>query len=519
MTQICKKGPRFGVASRRSILKSGAAILSAAVLATTSVQAQEGTPKDGGTLRIAQTADIQPNNILAGRGGNNPFRHNVFDSLTVLDSETGQPRGVLATDWSSSDDGLTFTVQIRDDVTFHSGRPMTAEDVVYTLEQVAVPTNSSQMKPLVDEWISIEATGDYEVTITSETPIAPRVFDVFQLAVIVDRETFGGLQDGSEVIGTGPFEFDSWSPGASVRMTRNEDYWDDPAHLEAVEINVINDSTAMANALRGRVDMVLDLTPRDQVMFQGDPNIEIFNSPGGQFFPLGIDVTAEPFDNKALRQAIGYAIDRERIIDQVMSGAGEAASVWWRSNETGSTDEINSYYSYDPDRARALIAEAGAEGTTVPINVIGYGSVPAIYEIVQNNLRDVGLVPQGQILETAAFDQRQTAGDLGASFMQIHGLQGFSAATLVDALPALRTNNPSKFDPPRYEELKLALQSAQGEEAYAAALQELANFMLDEAFSHVLIKAQPIGAKRVEVQDLEFDNTGFLHLADTWLDD
>ncbi|WBU63910.1 ABC transporter substrate-binding protein [Paracoccus aerodenitrificans] len=506
----------FAGLHRRDVLRGGAGLAGSLMLLPQALRAQDA-PKQGGTLRIAQSADIQPNNILAGREGNNSFRHNVFDSLTVLDSETGQPRPVLATEWESSEDGKSFVIRIRDDVTFHSGRAMDASDVIFTLEQVLVPENASQMRPLVQEWTSFEATGDYEITITSEKAIAPRVFDVLQLAVIVDRESFEGLKDGSQVIGTGPFKFANWVPGASARFEKNEDYWGGAPNLDAIEISVISDPTAMANAIRGRVDLVVGLTPRDQVMFRGDPNVEVFEGPGGQFFPLGIDVTAAPFDNKALRQAIGYAIDRERIIEQVFSGSGETVDVWWRSNAPGSTEAINRHYSYDPDKARELIAEAGAEGIDVPMNVIAYGPVPAIYEIVQNNLREVGLNPTGQIMETAAFDQGQTAGELGPVFMQVHGLQGFSAATLVDAFPALRPGNPSKFDPPRYRELKDALQAAQGEEDFAAALTELAEFMLDEAFSHVLVKAPPIHAKQPALSGLIYDNVGYLHLGSAWL--
>jgi peptide/nickel transport system substrate-binding protein len=511
------RNKKSGGFSRRVLLKGGAALAALTTVAAGASFAQ-AAPKQGGTLRISQTADIQPGNILAGRGGNNAFRHNVFDTLTVLDATTGQPRAVLATEWESSNDNKTFVVRIRDDVTFHSGRPMTAEDVVYTFEQIKVPENSSQMRPLVSEWTSMTATGPHEVTITSDKAIAPRVFDVFQLATIVDKETFAGLKDASTVVGTGPFKFESWVPGATVRLVANESYWGGRPYLDAIELNVINDPTALANSIRGRADLVLELTPRDQIMFQGDASVELFSGPGGAFHPMGIDVTKPPFDNKSLRQAFGFAIDRERILDQVFSGQGEVSNLWWRSNEPGTTEELRNHYSYDPDRARALIAEAGAEGVDVPIKVIGFGSTPAVYEIIQNNLREVGLNPVGEVLETAAFDQGQTAGELGPVFVQIHGLQGFSAATLVDAFPALRPNNPSKFDPPRYRELKDALQAAQGEQAYAAALQELATFMLDEAFSHVVIKTVPLHAKLPGVMDLDFDNVGYLHLGKAWID-
>jgi peptide/nickel transport system substrate-binding protein len=136
--------------------------------------------------------------------------------------------------------------------------------------------------------------------------------------------------------------------------------------------------------------------------------------------------------------------------------------------------------------------------------------------VVQNNLREVGLNPVGQVLETAAFDQLQTAGDLGPAFQQVHGLQGFSAATLVDAFPALRDGNPSDFSPPRYRELKDALQAAQGD-AYAPALAELAEFMLDEAFSHILLHTPPLHAKTAKLQGFSFNNVGYLQLAEAHL--
>lgn len=499
---------------RRSVL-IGAAAAALLLAAPGSAFAQQ-TPVDGGTLRLVQGADAQPKNILAGRAGNDSWRHQVFDALTVLDSETGLPRGVLATDWESSEDGLSFVVRIRDDVTFHTGRPLTAADVVFTLEQVAVPENSSQMRPIVSAYTSIEATGEYEVTITSDTPVAPRVFDLFQLAVIVDSETFSGLADGSQVIGTGPFRWREWVSGASLTLEKNPDYWGEGPYLDAIEISVLGDSTAQANALRGRADMVMGLTPRDSVMFRGDPNVQMLQAAGGQIFPLGLDVSA--IESKELRQAIGFALDRQRIIDQLFDGVGNGSAVWWSDNEPGTTEDLTGFYSYDPERARQLIAAAGAEGAEIDLTVIGLQPVPALYEIVQNNLREVGLTPVGDVVETAAFDQGQTAGDLGPAFMQIHGLQGFSAATLVDALPALRDGNPSKFDPPRYRELKDALQSAQDQDTYAAALQELGLFMLDEAFSHVIVHTNRLDATTSKVHGVVHVNVGYLELAKAWLE-
>ncbi|MCC2689246.1 MAG: hbpA 1 [Rhizobiaceae bacterium] len=515
MTVTGSRLPQTICLPRREVLKGGAGLAGLLMLGTAPARAQ-GTPVSGGTLRIAQGTDAQPKNALAGRAGNNSWRHNVFDTLTVLDSTTGEPRPILATEWSSSEDGKSFVIRLREGVTFHSGRPFTAEDVVFTLEQVKVPENASQMRPIVMGYTSVEATGTHEVTITSDKPVAPRIFDVFQLAVILDKDTMSGLADGSKVIGTGPYRWADWVPGASFRLERNDAYWGEKPHLDAVDVSVITDPTAMANAVRGRADLVLAMTPRDAAMFSGDPSIELFQSPGGQIFPLGLNVTAPPFDKKEVRHAVGFAIDRQRIVDQLFNGVGDGSPLWWPSNVPGMTDAHTSYYKYDPERARKMIADAGAAGAEVEMTVIGLAPVPALYEIVQNNLREVGLAPTGGVVETAAFDQRQLAGDLGPAFMQIHGLQGFSAATLADALPALRDENPSKFNPPEYRQLKDKVQAATGDD-YAAAMRELAEFMLDAAFSHILVHTYPLNAKSARVQGLVYDNVGYLHLSGAWI--
>lgn len=500
---------------RRSFLAGTAGLAAGWSLGLGGAIAQEA-PTEGGVLRLAQTADAQPRNILGSTAGNLSWRHQVFDSLAVLDDVTGRPVPVLATEWAFEDEGRTIVLQLRDDVRFHTGRPFTADDVVFTIEQVRVPANASQMAAIANTLTSIEATGSHEVTIRSDQPIAARIFDLFQLALIVDQETFAGLADGSEVVGTGPFKWVEWVPGASLVLEKNADYWmPGRPYLDGIEISVISDATAHANAIRGRVDFAMGITPRDGIAFRNDPGYELFES-GGTIYPLGIDVTRAPFDNKALRQAIGYAIDRERIIAQVFSGVGDPSCLWWRGNEPGTTDELRSHYHYDPDRARALIAEAGAEGVDVPINIIGIPSVQAVFEIVQNNLREVGLNPRGATTDTAAFDQMQSAGDLGPVFQQVHALQGFSAATLVDALPALRDTNPSKFVPPRYRELKDALQAAD-EDTYPAALQDLAAFMLDEAFSHILLHTRALHIRTPSANGIAFTNVGFVLLSDAWL--
>lgn len=504
-----------GGVSRREFLASIAAMGAGAVILNASEL--EARAASGGVLRIAQPSDPEPNSIFAGGSGNVTWRDQVFETLTSLDPETREPRKVLATDWEASEDGKTFVVRIRDDVRFHTGRPMTAEDVVFTLRQMTDPRNRSLAQTIVESFTSIEATGDYELTITSDTPFVTRIFDVFQLAAIVDHETFGGVADGSRMVGTGPFVWDNWSPGARLTLLRNQDYWQpDRPLLDAIEVSVISDATALSNAPRGGGHIAFALPARDTISYERDPNFEVVIFPNGPFLLLGMDVTKPPFDNKLARQALGYAVDRQRIVDQILNGYGSPSTLYWPQSEPGMTEELANRYHYDPDRARSMLEEARAAGSDITITVMGLPNVIAMYEIIQFDLRAVGMNVIANVLPPPEYSRRIAVGDVGQAFVGLQGTLGFSGATIVDSLPTLRAGNPSKFDTERYAELKLATQSASPSE-YGERLAELLDYMLEEAFMHSLVRLVSQNVVATSVQDMDFSATNFLRLGNTWL--
>jgi len=230
-----------------------------------------------------------------------------------------------------------------------------------------------------------------------------------------------------------------------------------------------------------------------------------------------MDVTAEPFDDPRVRQAVGYAIDRERILEQVFQGQGEATDLWWSPDEAGYSEELATTYTYDPERARQLIEEAGATGAEVPMAVPAIPAPQGIGEIIQFNLEEIGLRPTPAVLDVAQFDSRQVAGDLGQSFNLLHGLVGFSAPTLLDAMPSLRAGNPSNFDTPEYQTLRQAVQEAGDDDERAAAVADLSQYLLDQAFSQVLVQSPNLFVTSDEVQGLEANVLGGLIVTDTYL--
>src|SRR5690606_37798481 len=137
----------------------------------------------------------------------------------------------------------------------------------------------------------------------------------------------------------------------------------------------------------------------------------------------GMNVTMAPFDNKLVRQAIGYAIDRQRILQQALNNVGAATDLYWRPVEPGYDEAKASRYTFDPDKARAMLEEAGVVGAEVPITTLALPVTVAVAEIVRNNLEQVGLKASVVRLEIADWDSRVLAGqgDVGGAFVGIHG--------------------------------------------------------------------------------------------------
>lgn len=467
-------------------------------------------------ITVVQAADAQPRNLLPTRGGNLAWIKNVFETLTLRDIETLEPQPLLAESWELAGDGLSMTLRLRDDVTFHSGRKMTAEDVKFSLETAAAPETAAQTGFIAQALTDIEVLSDVEVKISFARRL-PNIFDLFEETPIIDQETYAEREDGSQVIGTGPYRFAKWTPGAEIVLTRYDGYRDaEAASIDTVNFAIIGDPTAVVAALRSRrAQIAFNLVPRIAQTFSRDPGYVVRDG-GGAIFPLGLNVSMPPFDQKEVRQAVGYAIDRERINDQVFAGTGTPTPLFWSPREEGYSADLAASYPYDPEKAKAMIEAAGATGASVEMIVPSIPPNLATAEILQNNLREIGLEPAIQVLDVPTYDKRQVAGDLGQSFGLIHGLIGYSASTLLGAAPSLREGNPSQFWTPEYQQLRDALEAAPDQEK-PAALEALTAYMIDEAFTLAIVQGANQTVISNAVEGVILTNRGHLLLHDARL--
>lgn len=466
------------------------------------------SPVKGGTLTIAQSADAIPGSVLSAKLGNGSWAANVFETLSVYDADM-KPQPRLAKEWKLSDDALSLNVVLRDNVKFHSGRPMTAKDVKFSLETSAKQESGAQVGFIAKSFRGIEATSPTELKITFSQP-TPNVFDLFEQTFIVDEETYSGLADGSKVVGTGPFLFKSWTPGSALQLVRNDSYWGEPALLDGIDIAVIKDSTAQLNAVRSnRSQISIGMSPVDIQSLKSTPGFDIVES-SGSVLPIGFDINTAPFDKKEVRQAVNYAIDRDRIAKQVFGGSGVVTDLFWDPATPGYPEDLANKYKYDPEKAKQMLAEAGASGTEFTITVISLPQNTSMAEIIRNNLEAVGLKPRINVTEVSSFASRQVEGNLGEVFLPLHGLNGLGPVSLINTLPALRKANPSHFYTPEYDSLRKDLVNAKTDENSEKALKKLSEYILDEAFSVPVL--QQIGELVVakDVREVRFSSRGYL---------
>jgi len=270
--------------------------------------------------------------------------------------------GELATSWDSSPDAVNWTFELRRGVEFHDGRTMTSEDVVYSLDLHRGPDSKSGAKGLMDGIADIRTDGPNRISITMKTPNAdvPYLVSDFHLLIVP-----AGTTDFGAGIGTGAFRLESFTPGEQYVGTRHENYWkEDRGHLDEVEIASVSDNAARLNGLMtGELGIIGRLDPKTASLLASNPDVTVHDSSGPGHRPLLMLCDRAPFENPDLRMAMKLAVDRDQILDKVLSGYGSIAN----DHPIPSFDPFHAsdlpQRRYDPDKAAFHYRKSGHTGT------------------------------------------------------------------------------------------------------------------------------------------------------------
>ncbi|MEJ6393695.1 ABC transporter substrate-binding protein [Gymnodinialimonas sp. 2305UL16-5] len=325
---------------------------------------------------------------------------NVFEGLTRFAADGAVVPG-LAESWEISEDGTTYTFTLREGVTFHDGAAMTAEDVVFSLDRTRAEGSTNAQGALFANIVSVEAVDDTTVTVTLDGPDGAFPFDMaWGDAVIVDEAS--AETNATNPIGTGPFRFAEWVQGDRVELVRNEAYWGEAPALEAATFRFISDPNAQfAAMMAGDIDAFPNFSAVETLaQFEGNPQFNVIvGSTEGETI-LAMNNGAEALQDIRVRQAISHAINRQDIIDGAMFGYGTPIGTHFAPHNPDYVD-LTENSAFDPDRARELLAEAGAEDLTLRLMLPPPSYARRGGEIIASQLRDVGIETEITNLEWA----------------------------------------------------------------------------------------------------------------------
>ncbi len=345
---------------------------------------------EGGTLRAAIGGD--PDQLDAHTTTSSfafTVLENVYDTL-VQPGEDLTMEPALAESWETSEDLLTWTFTLREGVTFHDGSELDAGDVVASFERIAEEGDNAFRLEAVEEF---NAPDELTVELVLNRP-APNLLEQigpFKGMAIAPAEAIeaGTMQD--DPIGTGPFEFVSFSPGDSVTLERFDDYWGGDVALDGIEFQVVPDEgTKLTSLQTGEVDWI-DSVPPEQVEELGaDDQIELDQVAGNDYWYIALNQDREPFDDPAVRRAIAFALDIDVITEAARFDAAtpnETAipetSFWYHDYEP---------YGHDPDQARQLLEDAGVTDLTVDLMVTNeFPETVTFAQVMEAQLGEVGI--------------------------------------------------------------------------------------------------------------------------------
>ncbi|TMI86506.1 MAG: ABC transporter substrate-binding protein [Bacillati bacterium ANGP1] len=426
---------RQGEMSRRAFLRRcgalGVSLASAQSLIgadTRTPAAAAGAPRRGGILKAAFSADPAGFDPVRGPSGmSHVVIEQVYSTLMALDPDA-KPYPELAQSYTITDDGLTYTFNLRKGVKFHHGDELTAEDVKFSFDRLRAPKSGYSYGAQVETIKSVDAVDRYTVRFRLSKVTGPfLIYMAFPGSSIVPKKLVDGGHDlNAKPIGTGPFKFVSYEPRSAIKFQRNPEYFETgKPYFDAMEYRIISDITALTNALlSGVVNFSNEIPPKDFAKVKGSAGLTAVTLEGSRYNWLLLNNTKKPFDNPKVRQAVSFALDRQALVDGAFFGLatpilGGVIPQWnW-----GYADIKFVSPKGDPAKSKALLAEAGYPngitgvdiGMTLPSS---FPNIMAMGPIVQANLAKAGIQAKLGTMEIPRYwDEVWSTSNFGITMM------------------------------------------------------------------------------------------------------
>jgi len=520
------------------------ALLAAIPLTAEQTAAQTRAPQSGGTLSfgyIARPRSLDPN-IWTGTSDNMLMRQ-IYDPL-IWSPRSGIYVPGLAAAWTISKDGLTYTFTLRQDVKFHDGTPFNAAAVKFMFDRIADPASRSLQRPAIGSFDRAEVVNEYTVSVHLKEPFAPFIANLAGTALSPTSPTaVQRLRDNfaQAAVGTGPFMFEKWE-GNDLHLVRNPDYkWapafmghQGPAYLERLVWKTIPEAATRMIALQRGEATAVHFPALDQVAdFKKNSNFQVFrkDTPGHPK-SMPINIKRAPTDDLRVRQAILYAIDRQKVIDLVQFGNAEVAYGPFTRFTPFYNAAVKRYYPYNKAKAVELLEAAGFKtvrdgvrtkgSQRLRLEMIGFASGvnQQLGEVVQAMLTEVGFEVAFDVTGYDAFAKRVTDSTYNLSEINFTGLDPNVPAFLM--YHSSQITGGGQFNRTRVAESKLDAMIDTGLRATElrqrkAAYEEFQIYAMDNALLLPLYDNSWLTIARKEVQGMTFDQEGRWLFYTVWL--
>ena len=420
---------------------------------------------------------------------------NVYEGLTRFHAD-GSIHPGLAESWEISDDGLSYTFTLRSGVKFHDGADFTADDVAFSLDRARAEDSTNAQKALFAAIDDVNVIDDTTVEITLTQPNGALLFNLaWGDAIIIDESDVATIQQNP--VGTGPFKFDAWVQGDSITLVKNPDYWGELVALERATFKFISDPTAaFAAVMAGDVDAFpVFPAPENLAQFEADPRFKVIvGSTEGETI-LSTNNANGPLADVRVREAIAHAIDRQAIIDGAMFGYGTPVGTHFAPHNPAYMD-LTGLSQHDPERAKALLAEAGyADGFTTTLKLPPPSYARRGGEIVAAQLRAVGIETEITNLEWAQWLEEVFRG-------KDYGLTIVSHTEPMDIGIYARPDYYFNYDDPVMQALSKGLDAMTDPEDRTAVLQAMQRRISENYVNGYLFQLAKTGVANAKIEGL-----------------
>lgn len=527
---------RGGGVDRRSFLRwasvvgfSAAAIpILAACGASENIPAPETGAKNGSGL---PGGTIRPG-ILAPGGVVDPVRHGSFSNVVLVNQAAeyltlsdGSPtlRPVLATEWTPNNDATKWTFKIRQGVTFNDGTPLTARDVAATFNRLADPVNASTALSALGG--VLDAGGAQAIddeTVLFELEASSGVFswvissDLFAAVILPEN-----YDDDFEktFIGTGPFMLKEYNVDERAVFRRNPEYWGGPALPDEVDFTMFADDDSLVLALQSKaIDLVSSITYTNGRAIIEDPdNFTTHNirSSAHRLWSMRTDVA--PLDDARVRRAIGLSLDREVLVESLLSGLADLGNdspiaPVFEAHPTDATQRARNI-----GEAKALLAEAGYEGEPIELLARNVHEIPLLGQIAQEQLAEAGIRVDLKVLDSNSWNGDGVLGSSPGRDAQMGidswGSRGVANTFLTGQLGSEGSGNASRYKNPEYDKLVEEVTATVDLQSQRKLMKQIQDILHEDTPAIYAYFVNWLSASLKEVTDYEFTAMGALNLS------